>query len=146
MLGSSCDACNNFSLYDNVNLIYEEEKLGTKLREITISHACSSHFIKQFRKKMKEFFPNKKKHVDQRKIAAVVMTRLIHSESLETANVVFEYFVRIFCLEFEDASLVSDVDALEKFNGDEMMKDENEDFNGDDVEIPELCGKMKGSK
>lgn len=146
LLKSICKVFNNLCLYIYLKKIFD----GEIPKDITVLHCCSSHLIKGSRGKIRSFFPDKKKHLNHRKIATKIMTSFIHCDSLESAKVIFEYFIKIFYFQTEEASLSSSIDSVNNCPEHGAVEndyddDEKNDENKDNEDLPQLCGKMKGS-
>lgn len=66
----------------------------------------------------------------------------MHCQNLAMASTVFEYFVKIICLPYEDTSFSLDVEVVKKSGEVEEVEDDDDD---EDEKPLELCGLMKGS-
>lgn len=115
MLQSECQVLNGMTLYEYINYFWklEQEKCKNLKKIKTVLHSCSSHFIKNSRSKIKELFPDPKKHIQQRRIGTKIMAELVHCESVESANEIFSFFVKIFCSEYEPVSILTEISTVE---------------------------------
>ena len=127
---------NDMTLARYLNLAYSfVTKKNIKFPEITIIHICSSHMIKTVLRKCKKIFNGNR----QCKLAAHMITKLIHTDNMDAVNKTMRMVVVIFGLPHEVSMLNTYVQDLElerqeNFENAKAQKDSDDESDEDDVE------------
>lgn len=109
-------------------------ELEKRIAQMTLTHTCSSHVIKTVLRKMKRVHMNK----EQLDLAGCLISRLIHSDTLDMAKKYFQMAVCVFGLLYHFSSLEEEyftqIDRTNLDNLNEKKLSDSESSNPSDLD------------